>query len=153
MNTPVLEIVMQNLLAEIQSIESAPSVPLFKTTGRGRPMPQAIELINKPSAHLLRLTDRPVNPEEIEEVILKKLSLGVLIHGVEGDFTRRDAELIDLAARVEERLENNTLNGMAGRLNWVGCDTPEANQTIPFGSTLVVFSLWYGHKRGQPDSQ
>ena len=149
----ILEQCLQKVTAIIADIEVAGS-PLFKTVGRGRPIPQAMELMAKPSAHVIRLNERPASPDQIEEVLMKTLPLGVIIHGIESNFASKDSELVNLAAELEKALEGNTLDGLSGAgLHWMGCDSPEANQTIPLGSTMPVFGLLYGHQRGQPDVQ
>lgn len=148
------ERIMQRLVVETGQIVGTDTKAIFKTIGRGRPLPQTLERSRKPAVFFWRMQARP-GKQEIEQDTEHDLLVGFIIHGSviaenPDDLTAKDAESIYLEKLLEEKFENTNLNGLSGKLRWRGYDTPLVNQGVPEGTTMPFFSIRHYYERGKP---
>lgn len=149
MSESVRELVLLQVKAEVAAIVNGDGLPLFKRVGRGNPIGQTVAKENRPAAFVVEFRERPL-PGQIEEVDSERLVFGLILLGRETDFEQMPTELNELDAAVYARLENKKALGFTSTMHKAGRDEPEANQSLPFGSTMPVYRVEYHMTRGNP---
>jgi hypothetical protein len=145
----VREQVLSDILATLTStVGPSPGNGTFARLGRGSPVGQAIT--QRPALFLVELGERPF-ASQIEETEVNWLYFGVLILGTtQAGFETQPAQLNDLSAKVQAVVESTEFAGTKSIAHAVGRDEPQANQSLPQGSTMPMYRVRYGVVRGDP---
>ena len=148
---PLKETILNGIVTQLQGVTDDVGTPVFQQVLRGMPTTQTIQSGKKPSAYVSCLNERP-DRSQILEVVISRLPVVVLVVGQETSQQNIDSEANKLDALVRKKLERNTLGGAisAECLEWIGTDTPLANQSLPIGTIAPMFQVQYIYQRIDP---
>src|ERR1700680_1836748 len=154
LDNPALERALTQAATELALIKDKNGAVLFATTGRGTPTKASFTSNNLPAAFVVLLKEK-AQTEEIEEVIVEEVLIGILIiadntpvsksqPGLQADlenmeFLSESLTQLQAAARqgTPRGMENSTLNNLSPfGIHWIGSQTPLVNQYMPFNSIM-----------------
>lgn len=135
--------------AVLVAAESTPGVALFGLVGRGNPVGQTVPKEKRPAVFLVELSERPQpNTQYDDATSFWRLHLGFVILGTLG-FTpeQQSTELNALDSAIIGLVDNRAVGPGAQTMRRIGRDEPEANQSLPGGSTMPVYTMDYSHNK------
>jgi hypothetical protein len=150
----IINELLDAVVETLQAVNDDDSSPYFHFVGRGRMLPQALDMIERPAAFVILMEEGQTSQDF--DAMLSGVVFGVLIHGdqapANGDITMealrvKDSETIETAIKAKLALENQKLHDDVSPIKYLKTQSPETNLAIPFGSVMAVFSCFYAEER------